>query len=567
MDLQQKDIEELKGKIRSKVLPLKVKDELLFEAERMGIISPASAEYGTLRTYIDWVLSLPWEEPPAPLQIDMDKIEQVLEKEYYGQKKVKEQVLEYFSIRKLRKEIKNKVLCFVGPPGTGKSWLAQSIAKALGREFVRISVAGIRDEAEIRGQPMGYIGAMPGKIIRSIREAQSNHLLFLVEDIDKLGTSSLRGEPLLVLMEAFDFEKNQVFLDYYLKLPYDLSVVMFVCTATVLEKIPEHLLDLMEVIEFSGLVEEEKKEIAKNYILPKQLEKNGLNPEEMTITDEALSKIIQQYTLEAGLRNLQRDIETICRKCARMKAFGETKCKRIIPDNLEEYLGPPVYIPDIAEKKPEIGVAIGLAWTAAGGDIMVIEALKMRGSGQVISTGQLGDIIKESIQAAHSFVRSKAEELDIDYDDFTNYDIHIHFPSGSVPKDGSSAGCAICLAIASVMSDKPIRNDIAMSGEVSLRGKILPVLGIKEKVSAAARVGIKNVILPKANVKNISDVPEVTKNKVNFIWVERVEEIFQHSLIGYGKSTKISKKEFKRIKDAIKKIKFKKSNKRKKRGK
>jgi ATP-dependent Lon protease len=563
MDLQQKDIEELKEKITSKILPLKVKNELLFEAERVGMISPASAEYGTIRTYIDWVLSLPWEEPPLTLEIDIDRIEQVLETEFYGQRKVKEQVLEYFSIRKLRKEIKNQVLCFVGPPGTGKSWLAQAIALALGRKFVRLSVVGIRDEAEIRGQSMGYTGAMPGKIIRSIREAQSNHLLFLVEDIDKLGVSSLRGEPMLVLMDAFDFEKNNSFIDYYVKMPYDLSGVMFVCTASVLEEIPEHLLDLMEVIEFSGLVEEEKKEIAKNYILPKQLEKNGLNPEEMVMTDEALSKIIQQYTLEAGLRNLHREIEIICRKCARMKAFGQTKCERITPDNLEEYLGPPVYIPDIAGKKPEIGVAIGLAWTAAGGDIMVIEALKMRGSGQVISTGQLGDIIKESVQAAHSFVRSKAEELDIDYDDFTNYDIHIHFPSGSIPKDGSSAGCAICLVIASVMSNKPIRNDIAMSGEVSLRGKILPVLGLREKVSAAARVGIKNILLPKANVKNISDVPEVTQNKVNFIWVERMEEILRHALIGYGKSTRISKAEFKKIKDALKNIKFQKSPKRK----
>jgi ATP-dependent Lon protease len=391
MDLQQKDLEELKEKITSRILPLKVKNELLFEVERMGMISPASVEYGTIRTYIDWVVSLPWEEPRPPLEIDMDRIEQVLETEFYGQRKVKEQVLEYFSIRKLRKEIENQVLCFVGPPGTGKSWLAQAIAKALGRKFVGLSVVGIRDEAEIRGQPMGYTGAMPGKIIRSIREAQSNHLLFLVEDIDKLGVSSLRGEPMLALMDAFDFEKNNSFIDYYLKMPYDLSGVMFVCTASVLEEIPEHLLDLMEVIEFSGLVEEEKKEIAKNYILPKQLEKNGLNPREMVITDEALSKIIQQYTLEAGLRNLHREIETICRKCARMKAFGETKCERITPDNLEEYLGPPVYIPDVAGKKPEIGVAIGLAWTAAGGDIMVIEALKMKGR---IRTGYLHRTIR-----------------------------------------------------------------------------------------------------------------------------------------------------------------------------
>lgn len=540
MNLEEKRIGELKERIREKPLPPEVESMVLFETERLKLISPASAEYGTIRNYIDWILALPWKKEPSK-SIDIERVEEILEKEYYGQRTVKDQLLEHLSIRMLRTDLKGSVLCFCGPPGTGKTVLAEILAKALGRKFTRISVAGTRDEAEIKGHRITYMGALPGKIIRSIREANVSNPLILIEEIDKIGSQSLRGEPTSALLEILDPEFNFRFIDNYLGIPYDLSEVMFVTTATVEEKIPAHILDIIEVVPLTGFIEEEKVKIAKKFLIPQQLSRHGLTSKELKITDSALKKIIRQYAIETGLRILQRQIQTICRKCAREKASKRQKRLKVVQDNLEEFLGPPIYIPDIAGKKPEIGVATGLAWTPSGGDIMLIEALKMPGSGQVISTGQLGGQIKESIQAAHSFVRSMAGELDINYDDFVNYDIHIHFPSTAIPKDGSSAGCAICLVIASVIGEKPIRNDLAISGEVSLRGRILPVMGIKEKVSAAARVGIRNIILPKANEENISEVAAQTRKSVNFIWVERMEEVFKIGLLKKKRSQKNTK--------------------------
>jgi ATP-dependent Lon protease len=543
-DPQEKEVSELKEKITQASLPPHVEKQALLEAERLKLISTASAEYGMIRTHIEWMLSLPWVKESCG-EIDIEKLETILTREHFGQEKVKEKILELFSIRKLKNDWKGIVLCFAGPPGTGKTSLGQSIAKALGRKFVRISVAGIRDESEIKGARLAYTEAMPGKILRSIREVGCGNPVMMIEQIDKMSSDLLKGEPSSALAEALDPEKNSNFRDNYLGVSYDLSDVIFVTTANIVDDIPGSILDLMEVIEFSGFIEEEKLEIAKKFILPVQLKKHGLTEQDLKFTDEALKKIIRQYTVEAGIKNLQREMESIFRRCAREKASLKTRTSgkpftscEITEENLEEYLGTPIYIPDIVPKKPEVGVAVGLAWTEAGGDLMLIEALKMKGSGQVIYTGQLGDVMKESIQAAHSFVRSKAEILGISYDDFTGHDIHVHFPSGSIPKDGPSAGITISLVIASVMSDKPIRNDVAMTGEVSLRGRVIPVAGVREKVSAAHRVGIRSIILPKGNENNLLDVPERIREETKFIFVERVEEVFRIALLDYDENQK-----------------------------
>jgi len=542
--LQEREVIELKEKIEEASLPPYVKKQALLEAERLRLISTASAEYGMIRTHIEWMLSLPWIKETCG-EVDIKKLETILTHEHFGQENVKEKILELFSIRKLRNDWKGIVLCFAGPPGTGKTSLGQSIAKALERKFVRISVAGIRDESEIKGARLAYTEALPGKILRSIKEVGCSNPLMMIEQIDKMSSDLLKGEPSAALAEVLDPEKNANFLDNYLGVPYDLSDVIFVTTANIVDDIPGSIRDLMEVIEFSGFIEEEKQEIAKKFILPALLKKHGLTGQDLIFTDEALKKVIRQYTVEAGIKNLQREMEIICRRCARQKASLRTQnsgkpftpCE-ITEENLEEYLGTPIYIPDIVPKNPEVGVAIGLAWTEAGGDLMLIEALKMKGSGQVIYTGQLGDVMKESIQAAHSFVRSKAEFLGISYDDFTNYDIHVHFPSGSIPKDGPSAGITISLVIASVMSDKPIRNDVAMTGEVSLRGRVIPVAGVREKVSAAHRVGIRFVILPKGNEKNLLELPERIRKETEFIFVERIEEVFKTALLDYVENQK-----------------------------
>jgi ATP-dependent Lon protease len=545
-DPQEKEVSELKERITNASLPPYVENQALLEAERLKLISTASAEYGMLKTHIDWLLSLPWTKQECE-EVDLERLERVLTKEHFGQEKVKEKILELFSIRKLKNDWKGIVLCFAGPPGTGKTSLGQSIATALGRKFIRISVAGIRDESEIKGARLAYTEAMPGKILRSIKEMGCGNPVMMIEQIDKMASDLLKGEPSAALAEALDSEKNSNFLDNYLGVPYDLSDVIFVTTANIVDDIPGSILDLLEIFEFSGFIEEEKQEIAKKFILPTLLKKHGLTEQDLKFTDEALKKIIRQYTVEAGIRGLQREMENICRRCAREKASLKTLASgkpfsscEITEENLEEYLGSPIYIPDIVPRKPEVGVAIGLAWTEAGGDLMLIEALKMKGSGQVIYTGQLGDVMKESIQAAHSFVRSKAEILGIDYDDFTSYDIHVHFPSGAIPKDGPSAGITISLVIASVMSNKPIRNDVAMTGEVSLRGRVIPVAGIREKVSAAHRVGIRFVILPKGNEKNLLDLPEKVRKETEFIFVERIEEVFKTALLDYKENQKSS---------------------------
>jgi ATP-dependent Lon protease len=528
--LQEREVEELKAKIKVTRLPSYVEKQALLEVERLRLISTASAEYGMVRTHIDWLLSLPWTKEKCD-EVDIDKLEAILNREHFGQSKVKQDILQLFSVRKLKGDFRGIAICFAGPAGTGKTSLALSIAKGLGRKFVRISVAGMRDEAEIKGFRSTYAEASPGKILAAIREVGCSNPLIMIEQADKMASEHLRGDPFGALAEVLDPDKSSHFVDNYLGVPFDLSDALFVITALVGGDVPSPIYDLVDVVEFSGFIEEEKLEIAKKFIMPAQLKKHGLTAADIAFSDEALKKVIRQYTVEAGIKGLQREMESICRRCARAKASQSFEPCRVTAENLEEYLGVPVYIPDKVPKFPEIGVAVGLAWTEAGGDLMLIEALKMRGNGQVIFTGQLGDVMKESIQAAHSYVRSKAEILGINYDDFTSYDIHIHFPSGSIPKDGPSAGVTVSLVIASVMSDRPIRNDVAMTGEISLRGRVIPVAGVREKASAAHRVGIHTVILPKGNEKNLMDLPEKIKQETEFIFVERIEEVFKHALM------------------------------------
>lgn len=522
-DDQAMDIEELTLKIKEKNLPDEVEKEAVKELNRLARMSPAAAEYNVSRTYIEWILDLPWNESTQDT-LDIEPAARILDEDHYDLEKVKKRILEYLAVRKLKSDMKGPVLCFVGPPGVGKTSLGRSIARALNRKFYRISLGGVRDEAEIRGHRRTYVGALPGRIIQGIKRASSNNPVFMLDEIDKIG-SDFRGDPSSALLEVLDPEQNFSFSDHYLEVNFDLSKVMFITTANILDTIPPALRDRMEVLELPGYTEDEKIQIAQKYTIPKQLSAHGLQEVQLSFSKEAIREIVKFYTKEAGLRNMEREIATVCRAVAKGIAEGTSQQVVITPEVISKYLGPFRYYPDLAERTSIPGVAVGLAWTPAGGDIIFVEATKMKGGKNLSLTGQLGEIMKESAQTALSYIRSKALELEIDEDFFQNYDIHIHVPAGAIPKDGPSAGVTMFTALTSLLKGLPVRSDLAMSGEITLRGSVLPVGGIKEKVLAANLAGIKTIVLPKKNEKDLEDIPKNIKEALEFKFVQKMDEI------------------------------------------
>ncbi len=529
IDERLEEINEFKKKIQEAKMPEPVRKEAEKQLKRLEKMHPDSAEAATVRTYLDWLVELPWSKSTKDT-LDIKKAKKVLDEDHYDLEKVKERILEYLSVRKLKKKMKGPILCFIGPPGVGKTSLGRSIARSLGRKFVRMSLGGVRDEAEIRGHRRTYVGALPGRIIQGIKQAGTNNPVFMLDEIDKIGMD-FRGDPSSALLEVLDPEQNNAFVDHYLGVPFDLSNVMFITTGNVVDTIPGPLRDRMEIIYLSGYTEEEKLGIAKNYLLPKQLEAHGIDEKTLKVTDSALRLIISQYTREAGVRNLEREIANLCRKVARKIAEGKKKKSFVITSrNLHKYLGAPKYLPEEELKEDEIGVATGLAWTETGGDIIYVEATTMKGRGNLTLTGQLGDVMKESAQAALSYIRSKAKKLGIKEDAFSRTDIHIHVPAGAIPKDGPSAGITMAVAIASALTGRPVDKRVAMTGEVTLQGRVLPVGGLKEKILAAKRMGIRRVIIPKRNEKDLEDIPRYVKKDMEFILVEKMDEVLAIAL-------------------------------------
>ncbi|RME22345.1 MAG: endopeptidase La, partial [Deltaproteobacteria bacterium] len=527
-DSASKEIEELREKIEKAQMPEEARKEAEKELTRLSRMHPESAEYTVARTYLDWLCELPWSKSTQD-NLDLEQARKVLDEDHYAMEKPKERILEYLAVRKLKDDMKGPILCFVGPPGVGKTSLGRSIARAMGRKFERISLGGVRDEAEIRGHRRTYVGALPGRIIRAMRKVGSNNPLIMLDEVDKLG-ADFRGDPTSALLEVLDPEQNNTFTDHYLDLPFDLSKVLFITTANLLDPIPPPLRDRMEILELPGYILEEKLEISKRHLIPKQLDAHGITSDHLEFTDEAIKTIVMSYTREAGVRNLEREIGTICRKIAMKVASGDASKVTVGPDDVQKYLGPEKYLPEMAERTDIPGVAIGLAWTATGGEILFIEATRMAGGKKLVITGQLGDVMNESAQAAFSYIRSRAKDLGIDERFFDKYDIHVHIPSGAIPKDGPSAGITLATAIASLLLEKPVASDLAMTGEITLRGKILPVGGIKEKVLAAARSGIKRVILPSRNKKDLEDIPEQVRKDIEIIFTDNFDDVLKLAL-------------------------------------
>ena len=534
-DDQAAEVKELRKKLKQAKLPEEAQKEADRELSRLSRMHPSSAEYTVARTYLDWLIALPWSISTKD-NLNIPSAQRVLDVDHYNLKKVKERILEYLAVRKLKKDMKGPILCFVGPPGTGKTSLGKSIAKAMGRKFIRMSLGGIRDEAEIRGHRRTYVGALPGRIIQGLRKASSNNPVYMLDEIDKL-VADFHGDPSSALLEVLDPEQNYSFSDHYLDVPFDLSKVMFITTANILDTIPHALRDRMEVLDLPGYTAEEKLEIAKQYLIPKQYEAHGLKGNNLNINDKAVRVITSDYTREAGLRNLERELGTVCRKVAKEVASGNKKPVKVSAKNVNEFLGPIKFFSEIAERDIEPGVATGLAWTQAGGEILFIESTRMPGSGKLTLTGQLGEVMKESAQAAMSYVRAKAKILDLIIDDFSKYDYHIHVPAGAIPKDGPSAGVTMAISLISLFKKVATKPRIAMTGEITLRGRVLPVGGIKEKVLAAKRAGITTIILPKRNEKDLVDVPEKAKEKLSFKLVEKVDEILP-IIFGFKKQKK-----------------------------
>jgi len=524
-DAEGTEIKELREKIISAQMPEETRKVAEKELNRLAQMHPSSAEYTVARTYIDWLFELPWSKSTKD-NLEVETVHQQMDADHYNLEKVKKRILEYIAVRKLKNDMKGPILCFVGPPGVGKTSLGRSIANAMGRKFVRMSLGGIRDEAEIRGHRRTYIGALPGRIIQGIKKADSNNPVFMLDEIDKIGFD-FRGDPSSALLEVLDPEQNFSFSDHYLEVPFDLSKVMFIATANMVEPIPPALKDRMEIIEIPSYVEEDKLNIATEFLIPKQLKEHGLTGDLIEFKEDALKLIIKSYTREAGVRNLERQIAGICRGVATDVARGKSEKKIITPDLVNEYLGTEQFFSETAERIFETGIAIGLAWTPVGGDILFIEASRMAGSGKLTLTGKLGDVMKESASAALSFIRSKAKEFGIEDGFHEKYDIHIHIPAGAIPKDGPSAGVTLFTSLLSLLKGRRVRSDIAMTGEITLRGAVLPVGGIKEKVLAAHRAGIKTVLLPERNQKDLIEIPERIRSEIKFHFIKKMGDLVE----------------------------------------
>jgi ATP-dependent Lon protease len=522
------EVQQFREKIETAKMPKPAEEETLRQLKKLERMHPDAAETATLRNWLEIMTDLPWSKSSKD-NLDLHKAEKILNEDHFGLEKVKERIIEALAVRKLKEKPKGPILCLVGPPGVGKTSLGRSIARALGRKFIRLSLGGVHDEAEIRGHRRTYVGAMPGRIVQAIQQAGTNNPLIMLDEIDKVG-ADFRGDPSSALLEVLDPEQNYSFRDNYLGVSFDLSNVIFMTTANILDTVQSALRDRMEVIRLAGYTEEEKLEIARRHLLPKQMEENGISSRNLNISRSALLALIQRYTQEAGLRQLEREIASICRKVARRLGEGDLNVVRVSANNLHEFLGAPKIIPEEVLKKDQIGVATGLAWTAVGGDVLFVEALRMKGKGTLVLTGQLGEVMRESAQAAYSYAKSRAKELQIDPEDFNTYDLHIHIPEGAIPKDGPSAGITLATALVSALSLRPVRKDVAMTGEITLRGNVLPVGGIKEKVLAARRARVTKIIMPSQNRRDLDEVPKEPFKDVQFVFVDNMRQVFREAL-------------------------------------
>lgn len=523
------ETQELREKIHKMKLPKKIEEPLLKEVDRLDSMPPMMAESAIIRTYLDLALELPWKKETKD-RLDLKEAQSVLDEDHYGLKQVKDRIIEYLAVRQLTHSLKGPILCFVGPPGTGKTSIARSIARAMNRKYVRISLGGVRDEAEIRGHRRTYIGAMPGRIISGLKQAGVKNPVFLLDEIDKM-TSDMRGDPSAALLEVLDPEQNNSFADHYLDMPFDLSKVFWITTANVVSDIPRPLLDRMEIIEFTSYTEEEKVQIAKQYLVPKQLKENGLKASQARFSEAVLKAIIQGYTRESGVRTLEKTIGAVCRKVGKSILLEEEAPLTVSMKNLQTILGPVKYLPTKVNKADEVGIVTGLAWTQVGGEVLETEAVAVKGKGSLLLTGQLGDVMKESAEAGMTYIRRRAGELGLPEDFYSHLDLHIHLPEGAIPKDGPSAGITMATALASALTGKAVRHDVAMTGEITLRGTVLPVGGIKEKVIAAHRAGIKKILLPEENKRDMDDVPQSVKDDVTFVFVHHMDEVLEQALV------------------------------------